>query len=176
MLVAVCDQNLGNSTFFCSKAGASLPGISASRVSHSISSNGSRPGIVKKRRTPRFALSCATVFTSFSSVISTVSTALADAISPTSLRLEWYVLRHGSRGRARVERTAQNREGVGRIWLGLALLVAQGLRLGRHDLVALLLVAGQGFREDLASLGRPVREAEHLDQAHPHLRLVVQLV
>src|SRR5437667_375438 len=26
MLVAVCDQNLGNSTFFCSKAGPSLPG------------------------------------------------------------------------------------------------------------------------------------------------------
>src|SRR5439155_1055011 len=43
MFVAVCDQNFGNSTSFCSKAGPSLPGISASRVSHSISSNGTRP-------------------------------------------------------------------------------------------------------------------------------------
>jgi hypothetical protein len=47
MFVAVCDQNLGNSTSFCSKAGPSLPGMWASRTSHSISSNGSRPGIVK---------------------------------------------------------------------------------------------------------------------------------
>ena len=47
MLVAVCDQNFGNSTPFCSKAGLSLPGMKASRISHSISSNGSRPGIVK---------------------------------------------------------------------------------------------------------------------------------
>ena len=47
MFVAVCDQNLGNSTPFWSNAGLSLPGMKASRVSHSISSNGSRPGIVK---------------------------------------------------------------------------------------------------------------------------------
>ena len=47
MLVAVCDQALGISTSRCSNAGPSLPGISASRNSHSISSNGSRPGIVK---------------------------------------------------------------------------------------------------------------------------------
>ena len=47
MFVAVCDQNFGNSTPFCSKTGRSLPGISASRSSHSISSNGSRPWIVK---------------------------------------------------------------------------------------------------------------------------------
>ena len=44
MFVAVCDQNFGNSTSRCSKAGPLLPGIRASRVSHSISSNGSRPG------------------------------------------------------------------------------------------------------------------------------------
>jgi hypothetical protein len=49
MLVAVCDQNFGNSTPRCSKAGPSRPGMIASRVSHSISSNGSRPEIVKKR-------------------------------------------------------------------------------------------------------------------------------
>ena len=47
MFVAVCDQNFGNSTPFCSKTGLSLPGMKASRVSHSTSSNGSRPGIVK---------------------------------------------------------------------------------------------------------------------------------
>jgi hypothetical protein len=47
MLVAVCDQNFGNSTSFCSKTGLSLPGMNASRVSHSISSKGSRPGMVK---------------------------------------------------------------------------------------------------------------------------------
>ena len=47
MFVAVWLQNLGNSTFFCSNAGPSLPGMSASRISHSTSSNGSRPGIVK---------------------------------------------------------------------------------------------------------------------------------
>ena len=47
MFVAVCDQNFGNSTSFWSNAGLSLPGMWASRVSHSISSNGSRPAIVK---------------------------------------------------------------------------------------------------------------------------------
>ncbi len=47
MFVAVCDQNFGNSTPFCSKTGLSLPGMNAVRVSHSISSNGSRPAIVK---------------------------------------------------------------------------------------------------------------------------------
>jgi hypothetical protein len=47
MLVAVCDQNFGNSTAFWSNAGLSLPGMKASRISHSTSSNGSRPGMVK---------------------------------------------------------------------------------------------------------------------------------
>jgi hypothetical protein len=47
IFVAVCDQKRGNSTPFCSNAGLSLPGMKASRVSHSISSKGSRPGIVK---------------------------------------------------------------------------------------------------------------------------------
>ena len=47
MFVAVCDQNFGNSTDFWSNAAFSLPGMNASRISHSISSNGSRPGIVK---------------------------------------------------------------------------------------------------------------------------------
>jgi hypothetical protein len=47
MFVAVCDQKRGNSTPFCSKAGLSLPGMCASRTSHSTSSKGSRPGIVK---------------------------------------------------------------------------------------------------------------------------------
>ena len=63
MFVAVCDQNFGNSTSRCSKAGPSLPGISASRSSHSISSNGSRPGIVKKLRGVTLAVSSTTVFT-----------------------------------------------------------------------------------------------------------------
>src|SRR5437773_2112643 len=121
MFVAVCDQNFGNSTPFCSKTAPSLPGIRASRDSHSISSKGSRPGIVKRRRTPTFASSCATAFTSCSSVISTVSTAFVDAISRDLRLSEWYVLRHGSRGTARVERTAQNRGGIGRnLWAGSA--------------------------------------------------------
>jgi len=47
MFVAVCDQNFGNSTPFCSNAGLSLPGMKASRVSQSISAKGSRPAIVK---------------------------------------------------------------------------------------------------------------------------------
>jgi hypothetical protein len=38
MFVAVCDQNRGNSTFFCSNAGPFLPGMWASRISHSTSS------------------------------------------------------------------------------------------------------------------------------------------
>jgi hypothetical protein len=65
--------------------------------------------------TPTFALACATAFASCSSLISTVSAAFAAAIFVLPSLSEWYVLRHGSRGRARVERTAQNREGVGRI-------------------------------------------------------------
>ena len=63
MFVAVCDQKRGNSTFRCSKAGPSLPGMIASRSSHSISSNGSRPGIVKKRRGATDAVSSTTTFT-----------------------------------------------------------------------------------------------------------------
>ena len=47
-LVAVCDQNFGTSTSFCSKTTApfSLP-MTALRSSHSTSSNGSTPGFVK---------------------------------------------------------------------------------------------------------------------------------
>src|SRR5438874_6254798 len=71
MFVAVCDQNFGNSTPRCSNAGPLRPGIRASRVSHSISSKGSRPGIVKKRRTPRRAPSSVTVLTT-SSVVGSV--------------------------------------------------------------------------------------------------------
>ena len=52
MLVAVCDQNEGNSTSFCSNEGPSLPGISALRVSHSTASYGSTPSCVKYRSTP----------------------------------------------------------------------------------------------------------------------------
>ena len=47
MFVAVCDQNFGNSTSFCSNVGPSLPGMCASRSSHSICSKGSMPGTVK---------------------------------------------------------------------------------------------------------------------------------
>ena len=72
MFVAVCDQNLGNSTSFCSKAGPSLPGMCASRSSHSISSNGSRPGIVKKRRGATLASSSTTVLTTSSPIASPV--------------------------------------------------------------------------------------------------------
>ena len=74
MLVAVCDQNFGNSTSFCSNAGPFLPGIVASRISHSTSSNGARPGIVKYRRTPRCA---AASITSFVISVSCASTAAA---------------------------------------------------------------------------------------------------
>ncbi len=63
MFVAVCDQNFGNSTPRCSNAGPLRPGMTASRISHSISSNGSRPGMVKNRRTPSFASSSMTVLT-----------------------------------------------------------------------------------------------------------------
>ncbi len=68
MFVAVCDQNFGNSTDFWSNTGLSLPGMKASRSSHSTSSNGSRPGIVKKRSTPTEAASFSTTFTTSVSV------------------------------------------------------------------------------------------------------------
>jgi len=80
MLVAVCDQNFGNSTLRCSNAGPLRPGMSASRISHSISSNGSRPGIVKKRRTPRRASSWRTVFTTSVVVVSSVVSCFTVAI------------------------------------------------------------------------------------------------
>ena len=67
MFVAVCDQNFGNSTLRCSKAGPSLPGMSASLSSHSISSNGSRPGIVKKRLGATLASSAMTTFSNSAS-------------------------------------------------------------------------------------------------------------
>src|SRR5207237_6372937 len=84
MLVAVCDQNFGNSTPRCSNAGPLRPGIRASRVSHSISSKGSRPGIVKKRRTPRRAPSSVTVLTTSSVVGSVVFCCSTLAISAPS--------------------------------------------------------------------------------------------
>jgi len=67
MFVAVGDQNFGNSTSRCSNAGPLLPGISASRVSHSISSNGSRPGIVKYRGDATLASSSRTLLTYYCS-------------------------------------------------------------------------------------------------------------
>src|SRR5437764_701555 len=49
MLVAVMDQSLGTSTFFCSKMGAPCASvISAVRSSHSTSSYGDTPALVKK--------------------------------------------------------------------------------------------------------------------------------
>jgi hypothetical protein len=81
MLVAVCDQNFGKSTPFCSKAGLSLPGMKASRSSHSTSSNGSRPGIVKKRWIPTWAVSSRTAFTTSVVAESISADAFVDAIS-----------------------------------------------------------------------------------------------
>src|SRR4029078_3601631 len=65
--------------------------------------------------TPRPALSSTTVFASCSSAISTVSNCFADAIFPTSLGFlnGMWCARVGVP--ARLERTAQGRERVGRI-------------------------------------------------------------
>src|SRR5437667_6275766 len=50
MLVAVMDQSLGTSTFFCSKIGAPCASVmSAVRSSHSTSSYGDTPALVKNR-------------------------------------------------------------------------------------------------------------------------------
>jgi len=47
-LVAVCDQNFGISTSFCSKTISPFSLLmTAERISHSTSSNGSTPGRVK---------------------------------------------------------------------------------------------------------------------------------
>ena len=51
MLVAFCDQVVGNSTPRCSKAGLSGSPMMASRSSHSTSSKGWTPGVVKRRST-----------------------------------------------------------------------------------------------------------------------------
>src|SRR5918992_588212 len=79
MFVAVCDQNFGNSTPRCSKTGLSLPGIRASRISHSISSNGSRPGLAKNRRTAALADSFETAFSSSAGASSCELTSSTDA-------------------------------------------------------------------------------------------------
>ena len=91
MFVAVCDQNFGNSTSRCSNAGPSLPGMWASRSSHSISSNGSRPGIVKKRRGATLASPSTTVLTISCSIASpvpasTVGAACSSAVAISSSR------------------------------------------------------------------------------------------
>src|SRR6266516_2888333 len=102
MFVAVCDQNFGNSTAFWSHACLSLPGMKASRSSHSISSNGSRPGMVKKRRTPRvFVLSTTTFSSDSDSVDCCVSCASrADAIRFLPCELYLAGSEPGSVGRA----------------------------------------------------------------------------
>ena len=51
MLVAFWDQLFGNSTSRCSNAGFSGSPITASRISHSTSSKGWTPGLVKRRST-----------------------------------------------------------------------------------------------------------------------------
>src|SRR3954447_14398464 len=178
MLVAVCDQNFGNSTSFCSKAGPSLPGISASRVSHSISSNGSRPGMVKKRLTPTFALACATAFSSCSSVISTVSTAFADAIcrppTPIPNAMSCALARAERRGSSGPPKIEGGSDGIsdpaesGRV-------EQRASALG-HDHVLLLLVELERLLEMRSRLVVPPRELENLGQASPHPRLVVDLV
>src|SRR4051812_30271536 len=48
MLVAFCDHVFGNSTPRCSNAGFSGSPMTASRISHSIASNGLTPGSVKR--------------------------------------------------------------------------------------------------------------------------------
>src|SRR5712691_6377860 len=54
ILVAVTDQSFGTSTSFCSKIGLPLASvIRAVRFSHSISSYGETPSLVKKRRKER---------------------------------------------------------------------------------------------------------------------------
>ncbi len=54
MLVAVMDQSLGTSTFFCSKITPAWESVIwASRSSHSTSEYGETPGLVKKRRKVR---------------------------------------------------------------------------------------------------------------------------
>ena len=49
--VAVCDQDAGASTPFCSKTFPPSPGMTASRSSHEISSYGWTPSLVNVRRT-----------------------------------------------------------------------------------------------------------------------------
>ena len=88
MFVAVCDQNFGNSTSFCSNAGPSLPGMCAWRSSHSISSNGSRPGMVKKRRGATVASESTIVFTTSSSAAFAVTCACS-AVAIVSSRTEF---------------------------------------------------------------------------------------
>ncbi len=62
--------------------GLSLPGMNASRISHSTSSNGSRPAIVKNRRTPSVAFSSATWFAVSRVVAAGISSTDAKALPP----------------------------------------------------------------------------------------------
>ena len=70
MFVAVCDQNFGNSTPRCSNAGPLRPGITASRISHSISSNGIAPGNREEAAHAEAGGLVATVLTTSASVTS----------------------------------------------------------------------------------------------------------
>ena len=66
MFVAVCDQNFGNSTFFCSNAGPFFPGMWASRdLPLDLVERVAAP-IVNSRRTARLASSSTTLLTSSS--------------------------------------------------------------------------------------------------------------
>ncbi len=111
MFVAVCDQNFGNSTSRCSNAGPPLPGISASRVSHSISSNGSRPGMVKYRRGVTLASSSRTLLTNSCSC--SCLACLAVAMLSSRAELSSHSSRR-ARGGASCERTGHARARVGR--------------------------------------------------------------
>ncbi len=115
MLVAVCDQNLGNSTSFCSNAGPSLPGMWAWRSSHSTSSKGSRPGIVKRRPGATLASESATAFTISSGVVSTWGASACFAVAICSSRAVFDIRSSRSvERRASCERTWQRRRRAGR--------------------------------------------------------------
>ena len=112
MFVAVCDQNFGNSTSRCSNAGPLLPGISASRVSHSISSNGSRPGIVKYRVGATLASSSRTLLT-YSCFFRCLRRLLRGGHAVLPGRVSSHSSRR-ARGGASCERTGHARTPVGR--------------------------------------------------------------
>src|SRR3954470_13980192 len=180
MFVEFCDQDFGNSTPRCSNAGFSGSPMTASRISHSIASNGLTPGSVK--RLPTLTPSPAAV------MAGAVALRLSGMTSPRVSDSSWrpqggktdIALRPGRTGIAFERQLIRSRKRVflvaaddGLELVEVAEVAVHGRELDRGDRVE----HGEGALREVADLAGldlrtapPHRRRDRLRQLHQLLR------